>query len=111
MIEQLIEEEVIEDHHTFGESPEPHERQWLRLTMAAVAKFPELEKKYRVFTAGKYGASVALIGLASIAVYKGLKQGKSPTDILDNITPDDIEHARNEFDPNSIKRTNGRDQH
>lgn len=76
-----------------GESPDPSALNALQLAHRAVAKFPELTKRYQKFIGTAAVVSTALIVLASIAVTRRLHSGESAEDILASITPDEIENA------------------
>jgi hypothetical protein len=76
-----------------GESPDPSAMTALQLAHRAVAKFPELTKRYQKFIGTAAVVSTALIVLASIAVSRRLHSGESAEDILASITPDEIENA------------------
>ena len=76
-----------------GESPDPSAMSALQLAHRAVAKFPELTKRYQKFIGTAAVVSTAVIVLASIAVSRRLHSGESAEDILASITPDEIENA------------------
>jgi len=76
-----------------GESPDPSAMTALKLAHSAVAKFPDLAKRYQKFIGTAAVVSSALIVLASIAVSRRLNSGESEEDILASITPDEIENA------------------
>lgn len=76
-----------------GEAPDSSAMTALHLAHRAVAKFPDLTKRYQKFIGTAAVVSSALIVLASIAVTKRLNRGESAEDILASITPDEIENA------------------
>jgi hypothetical protein len=76
-----------------GEAPDASALTALQLAHKAVAKFPDLTKRYQKFIGTAAVVSSALIVLASIAVSKRLHSGESAEDILASITPDEIENA------------------
>jgi hypothetical protein len=76
-----------------GEAPDPSAMNALQLAHRAVAKFPELTKRYQKFIGTAAVVSSAIIVLASIAVSRRLHSGESAEDILATITPDEIENA------------------
>ena len=76
-----------------GEAPDTSAMNALQLAHRAVAKFPELTKRYQKFIGMTAVVSSALIVLASIAVARRLNRGESAEDILASITPDEIENA------------------
>ena len=76
-----------------GEAPDSSALTALQLAHRAVAKFPELTKRYQKFIGTAAVVSSALIVLASIAVSRRLHSGESEEDILASITPDEIENA------------------
>lgn len=76
-----------------GEAPDSSALTALQLAHRAVAKFPELTKRYQKFIGTAAVVSSAVIVLASIAVSRRLHSGESAEDILASITPDEIENA------------------
>ena len=76
-----------------GEAPDSSAMNALQLAHRAVAKFPELTKRYQKFIGTAAVVSSAIIVLASIAVSRRLHSGESAEDILASITPDEIENA------------------
>ena len=80
-------------HNHQGEAPDHSAVAALRLAHRAVAKFPELTKRYQKFIGTAAVVSSAVIVLASIAVSRRLNRGESAEDILESITPDEIENA------------------
>jgi hypothetical protein len=76
-----------------GEAPDSSAMTALQLAHRAVAKFPELTKRYQKFIGTAAVVSTALIVLASIAVTRRMHAGESAEDILASITPDEIENA------------------
>ena len=76
-----------------GEAPDTSALTALQLAHRAVAKFPELTKRYQKFIGTAAVVSSAVIVLASIAVSRRLHSGESAEDILASITPDEIENA------------------
>ena len=86
-------EDTTEWQNGQGEAPDASALKALQLAHRAVAKFPELSKRYQKFIGTAAVVSSALIVLASIAVSKRLHSGESAEDILASITPDEIENA------------------
>ena len=86
-------EDGTEWHNGQGESPDLSALTALQLAHKAVAKFPDLGKRYQKFIGTAAVVSSALIVLASIAVQRRLHRGESAEDILASITPDEIENA------------------
>ena len=76
-----------------GDSPDPSALSALQLAHRVVNKFPELTKRYQKFIGTAAVVSSALIVLASIAVARRLNRGESAEDILNSITPEEIENA------------------
>jgi hypothetical protein len=76
-----------------GEAPDASALTALQLAHKAIAKFPDLGKRYQKFIGTAAVVSSALVVLASIAVSKRLHSGESAEDILATITPDEIENA------------------
>jgi hypothetical protein len=79
-----------------GESPDHVAQSSIQLAHKAIAKFPELKKRYQIFVGTAAVVSSALLVMASIAVSKRLHKGESPESILEQITPEEIENAANE---------------
>jgi hypothetical protein len=90
-----------------GEAPDTSAMNALQLAHRAVAKFPELTKRYQKFIGVTAVVSSAIIVLASIAVAKRLSRGESAEHILASITPDEIENAGKEKP--SKPKSNGHD--
>jgi hypothetical protein len=84
------------DWQTQGEAPDSSALSALQLAHRVVAKFPELTKRYQKFIGTAAVVSSALIVLASIAVARRLNRGESAEDILNSITPEEIENAGKE---------------
>ena len=83
-------------HNGDGEAPDHSALTSLQLAHRAVAKFPELAKRYQKFIGPAAVVSTALIVLASIAVARRLHKGEAPEEILASITPEEIENAGKE---------------
>lgn len=83
-------------HNHQGEAPDRSALTALQLAHRAVAKFPELTRRYQKFIGTAAVVSSAVIVLASIAVSRRLHRGESAEDILASITPDEIENAGRE---------------
>lgn len=80
------------NHHN-GELPDNQTMSALELAHKAVAKFPDLAKRYQKYIGTAAVLSSAVIVLASIAISRRLYRGESPEDILASITPEEIESA------------------
>jgi hypothetical protein len=89
-------DDETEWHNGQGEVPDTSALTALQIAHRAVAKFPELTKRYQKFIGTAAVVSSAIIVLASIAVARRLNRGESPEDILASITPDEIENAGKE---------------
>ena len=76
-----------------GESPDGATRQALNLAHRATQKFPELASRYSTFAGRAAIASGALMALAGVAVARRLRRGQQPEEILEQITPEEIEQA------------------
>ena len=83
-------------HNGLGEAPDRSALAALQLAHRAVAKFPDLRRRYQKFIGTAAVVSSALIVLASIAVSRRLHRGESPDHILAEITPDEIENIARE---------------
>jgi hypothetical protein len=80
-------------HNGTGEAPDRSALKALHLAHRAVAKFPELTRRYQKFIGTAAVVSSALIVLSSIAVSRRIHRGESDETILAEITPDEIENA------------------
>ncbi len=83
-------------HNGQGEAPDHSALAALQLAHRAIAKFPDLRRRYQKFIGTAAVVSSALVVLASIAVSRRLHKGESPDDILAEITPDEIENIARE---------------
>jgi hypothetical protein len=90
---QTAEEDSNWQHNGQGEAPDDNALNALQLAHRAVAKFPDLTRRYQKFIGTAAVVSSAVIVLASIAVSRRLNHGESPDKILAEITPDEIENA------------------
>jgi cell division septation protein DedD len=86
-------EEADHEYHGNGESPDRSALKALHLAHRAVAKFPDLTRRYQKFIGTAAVVSSALIVLSSIAVSRRIHRGESDEKILAEITPDEIENA------------------
>jgi hypothetical protein len=86
-----------EDHDDLldhiGESPDLATRQALNLAHQAAAKFPELEDRYKSFAGKAVIVSGVLVALAGVAVARRMRRGQKADEILNEITPEEIEQA------------------
>lgn len=76
-----------------GESPDRATRQALNLAHRASEKFPDLVRRYSTFAGRAAVVSGALMALAGVAVARRTLRGQQPEQILDQITPEEIEQA------------------
>jgi hypothetical protein len=83
-------------HNVQGEAPDPSALSALQLAHRVLAKFPDLTRRYQKFIGTAAVVSSALIVLTSIAVARRLNRGESAEDILNSITPEEIENAGKE---------------
>jgi hypothetical protein len=97
-------------HNGQGEAPDPSALNALRLAHRAIAKFPDLTKKYQKFIGTAAVVSSALVVLASIAVTRRLNSGESAEDILASITPDEIENAGKQAPVKPAKNSDSPDE-
>jgi hypothetical protein len=87
-----------EDHddaweHIGGEAPDSATQNALNLAHQAAAKFPELEDRYKSFAGKAVIVSGVLVALAGVAVAQRMRRGQGAAEILDEITPEEIELA------------------
>jgi hypothetical protein len=76
-----------------GEQPDSATRHALNLAHQAVGRFPDLARRYRRFTGPAAVVSGGLVLLAGIAISRRLRLGEQPDEILDSLTPAEIESA------------------
>lgn len=76
-----------------GETPDHSTLYSIQLAHKALAKFPDLRKRYQIFVGTAAVVSSAVLIMTSIAVSKRLHKGESPESILEAITPEEIENA------------------
>ncbi len=101
----------LHDHHNrHGEAPDNSAMRSLQLAHRAIAKFPDLARRYQKFIGTVAVVSSALIVLSSIAVSKRIHRGESDETILDEITPHEIENAGREK-PNKPTQNRDRPMH
>ena len=88
-----IEDQFDWEQELQGEHPDPATHKTLRLAHRAVAKFPELSTKYKVYAgAAAVVSSVATLA-GAIAITRKMKRGMSADSALASITVADIENA------------------
>jgi len=76
-----------------GEQPDSATKHALNLAHQAVDRFPDLARRYRRFAGPAAIASTGLVLLAGMAIARRLRLGEQPDQILDSLTPDEIESA------------------
>jgi hypothetical protein len=76
-----------------GDQPDGWTKDALRLAHNAIRKFPELRRRHRRYAGPVAVLSTGLVLLAGIAVARRLRRGESPEEILDELTPEEIENA------------------
>ncbi len=93
--EDMTELDQDEDwqHGVEGEAPDSATTQALNLAHRATEKFPELAKRYKAYAGPAAIVSGALMALAGVAVARRLRRGQNPDEILEQITPEEIERA------------------
>lgn len=79
--------------HLDGESPDGATRQALNLAHRATEKFPDLVRRYSMFAGQAVVMSGALTALAGVAVARRVRRGQRPEEILEQITPEEIEQS------------------
>jgi hypothetical protein len=110
---QRAEEDTDFEHNGQGEAPDNSALAALHLAHRAVAKFPELTRRYQKFIGTAAVVSSAVIVLASIAISRRMHEGESPDKILAEITPDEIENAGKQkpSKPTKAEKKQTRHQH
>jgi len=96
---QYTDADDSEWHNGQGEAPDRHALAALQLAHRAIAKFPDLRRRYQKFIGTAAVVSSALVILSSIAVTRRLHRGESPDHILAEITTDEIESIAKEKKP------------
>jgi hypothetical protein len=86
-------EPAVSFEHADGETLDSATSQALNLAHRAVDKFPHLSERYRSFAGPAVIVSGALVALAGVAVARRLRRGQKPEEILEEITPEEIERA------------------
>lgn len=76
-----------------GEQPDSATKHALSLAHRAIDRFPELARRYRRFAGPAAIASTGLVLLAGIAIARRQGLGEQPEQIVDSLTPDEIESA------------------
>ncbi len=76
-----------------GERPDTATSEALNLAHRAAEKFPELAARYKNFAGPVAIASGALVVLAGVAVARRRRRGQNAEEILEQITPAEIEQA------------------
>ena len=76
-----------------GDQPDGWTKDAHGLAHQALDKFPDLRRRYRKFTGPAAVVSTGIVLLAGIAVTRRLRRGESPDEILEGLTPEEIEHA------------------
>jgi hypothetical protein len=76
-----------------GERPDTATSDVLGLAYRAVKKFPDLAMRHRRFAGTAAIASTGVVLAAAMAIARRLRRGQSPDDILEELTPDEIENA------------------
>lgn len=101
--EELEAEKFLDSHDELkaGEAPDLHASRVLILAHKAVEKFPEIRKKYgRYVTATAFVVSTAVLVTASIKIGAELSKGKHPSEILEDMTPQDLIPKKHKFSLN-----------
>jgi hypothetical protein len=76
-----------------GDQPDGWTKDALSLAHKAIDKFPDLRRRYRRFAGPAAIVSTGVVLLAGMAITRRLRRGESPDDILEELTPEEIENA------------------
>jgi hypothetical protein len=76
-----------------GEQPDTATRDVLGLAHQAVTRFPELAIRYRRFAGPVAIASTGVVLAAAMAIARRVRRGQSADEILEELTPEEIENA------------------
>ncbi len=98
-------------HNGQGEAPDRNALAALQLAHRAIAKFPDLRRRYQKFIGTAAVVSSALVILSSIAVTRRLRKGESPDHILAEITTDEIESIAKEKKPTRPNKAKNSSRH
>lgn len=88
-----LDQDELWQHGVEGETPDSATTQALNLAHRATEKFPELVDRYKAYAGPAVIVSGALMALAGVAVARRLRRGQNPDEILEQITPEEIERA------------------
>ena len=88
-----LDQDELWQHGVEGEAPDSATTQALNLAHRATEKFPELTSRYKAYAGPVAIVSGALMALAGVAVARRLRRGQNPDEILEQITPEEIERA------------------
>ena len=96
--ETLTPQETIEQEEQVWEAPEGEQpdgatKHALNLAHRAIDRFPDLARRYRRFAGPAAFASTGIVLLAGIAIARRLQLGEQPEQIINSLTPDEIETA------------------
>lgn len=81
------------EHGSHGEHLDDPTLRVLRLAYAAAQKFPDVAKRHKKFVGSVAVVSSVLVLLGGIAVARRVRRGESAEQILESLTPDEIERA------------------
>ncbi len=76
-----------------GDQPDSLTKDALGLAHKALERFPDLRHRYRKFAGPAAVVSTGIVLLAGIAITRRLRRGESPDEILEELTPEEIENA------------------
>ncbi|MGD0114593.1 MAG: hypothetical protein ABSC13_01120 [Dehalococcoidia bacterium] len=83
----------IWEQPVIGEQPDGLTNDALGLAHKALDKFPELRKRYSRLAGPAAVLSTGAVLLAGIAITRRLRRGETPDEILEGLTPEEIENA------------------
>jgi hypothetical protein len=83
----------IWEQPVIGEQPDGWTRDALGLAHKAIDKFPELRKRYIRVVGPAAIVSTGAVLLAGIAITRRQRRGETPDEILEGLTPEEIENA------------------
>ena len=86
-------DDEVWDQPIMGEQPDGWTNDALGLAHKALDKFPEIRKRYSRIAGPAAILSTGAVLLAGIAIARRQRRGESPDEILEGLTPEEIENA------------------
>jgi len=90
---ETLPDDDVWENGVIGENPDGLTKDALGLAHKAIDKFPDLRKRYSRLAGPAAILSTGAVLLAGIAVTRRMRRGESPDEILEGLTPEEIENA------------------